>query len=83
MCYNSDGFDRFEGACGFDARFRIGWNGSMYFCPFILSMILMAFRFIRIQDENCRPMIYQWRTQSAKYDHEFHKTTNAQGENNE
>ena len=32
------------------------------------------------EDENYKPMIYQWRTQSAKYDHEFHKITNKQGE---
>ena len=37
----------------------------------------------KIENENYKPMIHQWRTQSAKYDHEFHKTTNEQGENNE
>jgi len=37
----------------------------------------------KIENENYNPMIHQWRTQSAKYDHEFHKTTNEQGENNE
>lgn len=37
----------------------------------------------RHENENYKPMIHQWRTQSVKYDHEFHKTTNEQGENNE
>ena len=37
----------------------------------------------RHENENYKPMIHQWRTQSVKYDHEFHKTTNEQGEINE
>ena len=35
------------------------------------------------KDENYKPMIYQWRTQSVKYDHEIHKINNKPGENNE
>lgn len=32
------------------------------------------------ENEDYKPMIHQWRTQSAKYDHAFHKITNEQGE---
>jgi len=33
--------------------------------------------------ENYKPMIHQWRTQSSKYNHDFHKTLLNGGENNE
>jgi hypothetical protein len=33
--------------------------------------------------ENYKPMIHQWRTQSSKYNHDFHKTLLNEGENNE
>lgn len=32
------------------------------------------------ENEDYKPMIHQWRTQCAKYDHAFHKITNEQGE---
>ena len=35
------------------------------------------------EQEDYKPIIHQWRTQSVKYDHEFHKTITDQGENNE
>ncbi len=35
------------------------------------------------ENENYEPMIYQWRIQSAKYDHEFYKKIKEEGENNE
>ncbi|MDP8267556.1 MAG: ATP-binding protein [Candidatus Tenebribacter davisii] len=35
------------------------------------------------EEEDYKPMINQWRMQSAKYDHEFYKRKEDQGENNE
>ena len=35
------------------------------------------------ENEDYKPMIHQWRTQSVKYDHEIYRTTEEQGENNE
>ncbi|MCG8533369.1 MAG: ATP-binding protein [Desulfovibrionales bacterium] len=32
------------------------------------------------ENEDYKPMIHQWRIQSAKYDHEFYKTINERGE---
>ncbi len=37
----------------------------------------------KIENEDYKPMIHQWRTQSPKYDHDFYKTTNKKEENNE
>lgn len=34
-------------------------------------------------NEDYKPMIHQWRTQSAMYDHEFYKTVSEQGEDSE
>lgn len=35
------------------------------------------------EDENYKPMIHQWRIQSGKYDHNFHKSIEIQGEADE
>lgn len=35
------------------------------------------------ENEDYKPMIHQWRTQSVKYNHNFHKKTAEQEENNE
>lgn len=35
------------------------------------------------ENEDYAPMIHQWRTQSAKYDHKFYSSANNQGENDE